>query len=450
MSRDTRRARVLLSSWFSLRLWRRQLAFWAGGLALGVVAVGLAQAADYAQEGFSWILQRWWWAPFLLTPLGLAAAAWLTVGWFQGSQGSGIPQVIVARHFPTGHKARARQVSPRILVGKAILTVFGLFCGASIGREGPTVQIGAAIMQMAGRVAGIERQAGLLLAGGAAGVAAAFNTPIAGVMFAIEELSRSFEQKASGLVVSATILAGLASLALVGDYTYFGRSMAQLSGSYDILAVALCGVGGGLIGGLFSRMTIWGITALPSWRAGLVGRHPVLFAGACGLGVAILGFATDGHVYGTGYIEARNLLEDNEQLSWFYGPMKLLATVLSSISGIPGGLFAPSLSAGAGIGSAIAPMMPMVPATTVILLGMVGYFSGVVQSPITAFVIVMEMTNDHQMMIPLMATSVLGYGASRIVCHRPIYHAIALTMIRREHDEERAEMHEHGVRVQKA
>jgi H+/Cl- antiporter ClcA len=105
--------------------------------------------------------------------------------------------------------------------------------------------------------------------------------------------------------------------------------------------------------------------------------------------------------------------------------MKLLATVVSYASGIPGGIFAPSLAIGAGLGRTVAHLLPAAPAGAVVLLGMVAYFSGVVQAPITAAVIVMEMTDNQDMTVPLMAASFLAYGVSRVVCPHPLYGALA-------------------------
>jgi H+/Cl- antiporter ClcA len=105
--------------------------------------------------------------------------------------------------------------------------------------------------------------------------------------------------------------------------------------------------------------------------------------------------------------------------------MKMLATTFSYLSGIPGGIFAPSLATGAGVGVELAHWMPAVPAAAIIILGMVGYFTGVVQTPITAFVIVMEMTDNHALLLPLMATAFLAFVTSRLVCPDPIYRALA-------------------------
>ena len=144
--------------------------------------------------------------------------------------------------------ARARLLSLRLTFGKIFLTLFGMACGASIGREGPTVQVGAAILLQAGKIGRMMGERGLILAGAAAGVAAAFNTPLAGIVFAIEEMGRAFEQRNAGLVLIAVILAGIASLGLVGNYDYFGSNGSMLIVTIDWVAVFICGVAGGLAG----------------------------------------------------------------------------------------------------------------------------------------------------------------------------------------------------------
>ncbi len=169
-------------------------------------------------------------------------------------------------------EGRLSLVSLRIAAGKIAVMMLGLLCGASIGREGPTVQVGAALMFAAGRRA-LDYQRGLLLAGAAAGIAAAFNTPLAGIVFGIEELSRSFESRTSGLVIAAVIAAGLTSLGLVGDYTYFGSTPAVLPFGRTWMVVPICAVIGGLAGGLFSRILILFTRGLPG-RVGEMDRPP--------------------------------------------------------------------------------------------------------------------------------------------------------------------------------
>jgi H+/Cl- antiporter ClcA len=154
-------------------------------------------------------------------------------------------------------------------------------------------------------------------------------------------------------------------------------------------------------------------------------RYPVVFAALCGLLLAIIGTLSGGQTYGTGYEQARGMLEEHSTLPPVYALLKLAATVVSYVSGIPGGIFAPSLSVGAALGSILAPFVHGAPVGAMILLGMTAYFSGVVQAPITASVIVMEMTANQSLMIPLMATSFLAFAVSRLVCRRPLYGALA-------------------------
>ncbi|HEX4117878.1 MAG TPA: chloride channel protein, partial [Rhizomicrobium sp.] len=333
------------------------------------------------------------------------------------------PQVIAARHLKD-EAARKRLLSLRVTVGKILLTLVGLACGASIGREGPTVQVGASIMLYAAKLGGMGREKGLILAGSAAGVAAAFNTPLAGIVFAIEEMSRAFESRTSGLVLMAVILAGLASLGMVGNYSYFGHSTSTLLTTIDWLAVPLCGVLGGLLGAAFSALVVRGSVWLKSWIAPSPMRRSLLWALACGLLVALCGLFSHGATYGTGYDAAKSAIEGHDLASSFT-PLKFITNTASTLSGIPGGLFSPSLSVGAGLGSLVAKMLGAHAVGAIVLLGMTAYFAGVVQAPITAFVIIEEMSDASAMVIPLMMAAFIGYGVSRVFQRESIYHALA-------------------------
>ncbi|HUL08675.1 MAG TPA: chloride channel protein [Candidatus Acidoferrum sp.] len=408
----------------SRRAWSRRLVFWGAALSVGLIAVVFAELSDRAQAGFRHVVTAAPLLPLALTPAGFALSAWITRRYFPGSQGSGIPQTMAAR-ATSDEQTRRALLSLRVAGGKIVLTLLGLLVGASVGREGPTVQVGAAIMLAAGTLVGMRRGDGMILAGGAAGVAAAFNTPLAGIVFAIEELARGFEHRTSGVVLTAVILAGLASLAILGNYSYFGNTEASLVAWESWLAAPISGVAGGLLGAAFTVIVVTTVRRLPAAAGGLFKRHPYVFAAACGLAMAGIGVVSGGLVYGTGYGEARAALEGSAALPWWYGLAKLAATTLAAVSGIPGGIFSPSLSVGAGLGAALAWLTPAAPQGAVVLLGMVGYFAGVVQAPITAFVIVMEMTNNQTMILPLMTASLIGYGVSRLLCREPIYYALS-------------------------
>ena len=412
---------------FAPKAWRMRLVFWAGAVLVGGICALFAIFAERAGEVFRMLVGLGDWVPLLVTPLVMTGLAWATINLFPGSQGSGIPQAIAALES----RRKGAVLSLRIVVGKILLALGGLAVGASIGREGPSVHVGASIMYSLGRLSRFPAhymERGLILAGGAAGVAAAFNTPLAGIVFAIEEMSKSFEQRTSGIVTIAVVIAGVAALTTLGPYHYFGTSNASMGAYSDWLAVPVCGVVGGLLGGIFSTSLIAGSRRL----APVVRQHPYLVALACGTSVSVIGYLSGYSSSGTGYETAKGFITGTAQWDPLYPVTKFASTLASYLSGIPGGIFAPSLATGAGVGENLGHWLPVAPMAVMVLLGMVAYFSGVVQSPLTAFVIVMEMTNDQDMLLALITTSFIAYGVSHIVCPQPIYHALSHAFLSKE------------------
>ena len=407
--------------------WRRRLVFFGGAIGVGIAAILFALGSEEANGVFRRMVSISPFLPLLVTPIGFALVVLLSRKYFPGTQGSGIPQTIAALE-PGQSEERSKLLSLRIAVGKAFLTMLGLMIGSSVGREGPTVQIGASIMHSMNRFAKFSKhdmERGLILAGGAAGVAAAFNTPLAGIVFAIEEMGRSFDQHNSSTILMTVIIAGITSLALLGNYSYFGHTSESLALGTEWNVVIVCGIAGGLIGGVLSRSLIEVSKCLPG-RIGVAMReHPVMSAAGCGLILALLGLVSDNTIYGSGYIEAKHILDGTGTLPESYGLLKMAATMVSYISGMPGGIMAPSLSAGAGFGANIAHYMPFVHAGAAVTLGMVAYFSGATQAPITAFVIVMEMTDNHEMILPLMAASFIASACSRLVSPSSLFHTLS-------------------------
>lgn len=408
---------------FSFKKWKVRLILWGSAITLGLIAAFFAMAGSHSDEFYHRLYNEHPMIAYILPPVGLTFIAWLTRRFFPGSEGSGIPQAIAALSM-TSHAARSKVLSLKVAFAKVLLTCLGLLSGASIGREGPTVHVGASLMYSLRRylphLRGRDMTRVLILAGSAAGISAAFNTPLAGIIFAIEEMSRSFEERKSGTLLIAVVLAGVTALSVLGEYTYFGHSTVSVSLSSAWIAVIACGVVGGLLGGLFSSSLIYGTRQIANHLI----AYPIRIALFCGLIISLLGFLSNGQTFGTGYLEAKNLVDGGEA-SLAFPFYKLLATVASYLSGIPGGIFAPSLSIGAGLGADIAQFIPSVPLSAIVMLGMVGYFTGVVQTPITAFVIVMEMTGSSSMLMPLMATALIAKSISHLVCPTPIYQALS-------------------------
>ena len=404
---------------------RTRLAILTGAVAIGVAATLFALAADAAGGLFAQYAQRYRYAPLLTTPLLFAALVWVTRRWVPLARGSGIPQVIVAQQDP--ERATGSLVSLRTVTAKAALTLAAVLGGASVGREGPTVQIAAAVMGLSHRLLRVPLRGAVLIAGGAAGVAAAFNTPLAGLLFAIEELASAYEQRVTLLVIAAIVIAGMVAQSVQGDYVYFGVIGAHLALGPALLAVPVAGVAGGLSGGLFARLML----ALATGRGRLTiwsKQRPVAFAALCGVVVGGLGVAT-GLTWGTGYDAARAMIVGVDAPLWF-GPAKFLATLATAVAGLPGGIFAPSLAVGAGLGNLLRPLFPDEPASAIVILGMVGYFAGVVRAPLTAVIILSETTASRGLMLPMFAAAFLADGASSLVCREKLYHGLARTFAR--------------------
>ncbi|HWA49263.1 MAG TPA: chloride channel protein, partial [Dongiaceae bacterium] len=314
------------STWRSPRLWQRRFAFWLGAVGVGLAAAGFAFAADWAQAVFA-ALRAYsvWWAS-AATIAGFVVCAELTQRFAPGARGSGIPQAIAARRRETVEQ-RAPLIGLRVTLFKVFLTLFGLVIGASIGREGPTVQLGACIMFLVGNLAGLRQQSGVVLAGAAAGVAGAFNTPLAGIVFAIEELAKSYDRRIGALVIGAVAVAGVTSILVAGNYQYFGNVREGFELGWYWTVVPICAVFGGIVGGGFSAGVIH-MAFRRSRVAHALRSRPLLFAAGCGLLVALLGLATAGYANGTSYHETRAALETGVGLPWWYGFAKLGSTLL--------------------------------------------------------------------------------------------------------------------------
>lgn len=415
----TRRRRLAARS---VAIGRRRVATAAGAVLLGLVALGFAEAGNWAQQRFEQLVRSAPYLPLLLTPVVFILAAGLTRRIAPNARGSGIPQVIAAAK-QVSEPADRPLLDLRTAGLKLCLTVAMLLGGASVGREGPTVQVSAALMVWFHRLLRVPLTAGVLIAGGAAGVAAAFNTPLAGIAFAIEELASAYEQRLALLVMGAVMISGLVSLGIAGDYVYFGVMGQTLSIGKVFIIAPVAGIVGGASGAAFAQAVLHG--ARSQARPLLWARSsPLLFAALCGLIVATIGIATDGATWGTGYAATRHLVEGHQQSMWF-GPAKLIATLATTLSGAPGGIFAPSLAVGAGVGNLLAPIVPSAPSGPVIVLGMVAYFVGVVRAPLTGVIILTETTASRGMILPLFVTALIADAVSALICRERLYHGLS-------------------------
>jgi len=281
-----------LSHFLSPRTWKTHIVFWLGAIVVGLATIALTVGSEYSSELFRSLHQQYILYSFIFTPVCLTFLAWVTFRFFSGAERSGVPQVKAALELSsTGNEQPL--LSFRVILGKLLLSMGGILSGASVGLGGPAIHIGAALMTYFARFANfaphyLER--GLILAGSAAGFAAIFCAPLAGIVFAIEEMGRSLEEKASGLILTAIIFAGATSLIFLGQYVYFDEQRLALPWGAAWLIIPICGIFTGLLGGLFSQILLTGGSLLKSVSY----LSPLKIAFACGLIIALLNYFTDG------------------------------------------------------------------------------------------------------------------------------------------------------------
>ena len=392
----------------------------------GLAAAAFARLCDGAMRVHVSLYARWGPPALVLLPVGFAIAVALTRRFAPEAAGSGIPQVIAAAEQRWRGRWGGQRVTLRTAAWKVAMTAMMLVCGASIGREGPTVQVVAGIMRTLTRgLKGGPGRRAIIIAGGAAGVAAAFNTPIAGVVFALEELAKGFDRRTHTTAILVVVVAGFASYAVQGNYAYFGVQDAQATLLSALIAAPIIGIVGGLLGGLFARLLAIvigpGNHPVARWRR----ARPVVFALGCGIVAALAAWFSGGLTFGAGYAEAKSLLQDHPGRGLVLASGKFVASLAASSSGIPGGIFAPSLATGAGIGAVFAHVGLPIGGRDAVVLGMTSYLAGVVQAPLTSAVILMEMTRDPGLVGPLMLAALIARWASGFVMPHPLYHVLA-------------------------
>jgi H+/Cl- antiporter ClcA len=419
---------------YDFDLWRGRALFIGFAALSGLTVVLFTWLTDHALALFFSVQSVHWWAPLLWTPLATAGIAWFTVRLFPGASGSGIPQVMAAQDDSVSRSQRGLFISLKLSLVKMFLAAWGLLAGLSLGREGPSVQIAAGVMHSVRHWLPKRSQISdhsLLVAGGAAGIAAAFNTPLGGVMFAIEELTRKPEQRNHGLTVAAIVLAGLMGVSAYGNASYFGIIHIDKFGWQVLLPGLLVTLSCGALGGLFSRLVVVSLAGTSrDWFSRQRKLRPVAFAAGCGMAIAVIGVVTLGSTFGSGYAHTRAAVQSAGDSTTLYVILKFITTWLTTWAGVPGGIFAPSLAIGGALGGDVAHLMSYANPPTLIALGMAAFLAAVTQAPLTSFIIVMEMVDGHALVLSLMSAALLASGVSRLIS-TPLYSALADLQLKR-------------------
>ncbi len=400
--------------------------FWVASLLAGLTAVAYSKVFGYAETLLLKTMHWHQWLIFVLAPVCFVLA-WICVkAVAPNARGSGIPQVMAAIELatPRNEKYLGSLLSLRILFTKIISSFLMVLGGGAIGREGPTIQIAGSVFYVVHRLIPkswprLSNQA-FILTGAAAGLAAAFNTPLGGVVFAMEELARIHIRFIRTALFSAVIIAGLTAQGLLGPYLYLGYPDVKNLQFVIFFGVALCAIVAGLAGALMCRL----ILALMNWKKNFSAIQNFLFIVFAGLLLAAVAFYLSERVLGSGKELMNEVLFTNEKDgSWQVVLMRVLGPVLCFNVGGAGGVFAPSLAAGASIGSYLAGLLQFAGsnANILILAGMVGFLTGVTRTPFTSAILVLEMTDRHSVIFHLLLAALASNVVALLVDKHSFY-----------------------------
>lgn len=405
------------------------------GTFCGLAAVVFHKLLEFFQTRIIYAaaaIPQWWRIPLvILIPAagGLVAGAGL---YFLApeARGSGIPQVKAAYYLDSG------RILARVIPAKMILSAINIGTGASLGREGPTVQICAALASWLGRLFAISRRnlQSLVPVGAAAGIAAAFNTPIAAVTFTLEEILGDASGKPLGSIVIAAVIASVIERGILGEHSIFTVPEYRLNQARELIFYAILGVIVGLAAVAFQtgllRLRKYFRTQqrIPQWATPGVGG---LILGVIGLGA--LWLTGSASIFGVGYGQLASVLQQSSvplKILLVLGTFKLVATVVSYSSGSAGGIFGPALYIGGMLGGSVGLLTQFAlgPGQTqpgaFALVGMGAFFAGVVRAPVTSIIIIFEMTDNYSIILPLMIANIISYAVAYELSPTPIYDAL--------------------------
>ena len=357
--------------------------------------------------------------------LGSLMMGYLLYRYFPNARGSGVPQTKAALY------AREGRILLRTVLGKFFCTSVTLASGIPLGREGPSVQVGAGIASVLGRRLGLrpERVKALIPVGAAAAIAAAFNTPLAAVLFALEEIVGDLNAPVLGSVVLASATAWSVLRLLLGNHPLFKVPQYQLVHPAEFAMYAVLGVLGGIVSVIFTKLLLGMRERFLRMPEKTVWVQPALG----GLVVGLLGWAVP-QVLGVGYGYVGDALNGRMalQLMVLLVGLKLIAVTTSYASGNAGGIFGPALFIGAMLGGSVGTVAHrLFPAYTAnpgayALVGMGTAFAGIVRAPMTSVLMIFEMTQDYAVIVPLMISNLVSLFISSRLQPEPIYEALAI------------------------
>jgi len=398
---------------------------WIASVLVGMAAVLYAKGFLYVEERSTEFFGYYPEAIFIVSPVAFLSSWFLVKQFAPMAGGSGIPQVMAAVEMESQSDLSKQLLNLKVSVVKVLSSLIMLAGGGAIGREGPTIQISASIFSFIHHVLPKQWEKFsaqlMILTGAASGLAAAFNTPLGGIVFAIEELTRIQFSKFRTTLFVAVIISGMTAQAMLGPYLYLGFPKVQLPGYSFIVWVIAVACIAGFMGGLFGSL----ILSIQQWKKTFTSaRNHVLAILIFSLAFASVYYFINHSVVGAGKDVIENLLfVNNKDVSFNLVVSRFVGPILSFGSGGAGGIFAPSLSAGGSLGAFVSFIahIPSEYTNVLILAGMVGFLTGVTHSPFTSAILVLEMTDRHSVIFYLMLAGMFAYLVAMLVDKKSVY-----------------------------
>ena len=401
--------------------------FWVASLITGFIAVFYSELFAFLESRTFWIFDQHHWFIFILTPVCFLIAWWLVIRFAPYARTSGIPQVMAAIEMtkPEEDKKVQKLLSTKIFIIKIFSSLLMIFGGGAVGKEGPTIHIAGTVFRKINEWLPAWwpkiSKSNMIMAGGAAGLAAAFNTPLGGIVFAVEELTKTHFSYFKTPLFTAVIIAGLTAQAFLGPYLYLGYPNVSHLKNSIYFAIIVVAVITGLLGSVMSKI----ILIIFKWKRTFKFRYQhVFYVLGCALLITLVAFFLDPQILGSGKrLMNTTLFTDEKHVHWYTAFFRVTGTILSFTTGAAGGIFAPSLGAGASIGSVLAGLMHTSPtgSNLLILCGMVGFLTGVTRSPFTSAILVLEMTDRHSVIFHLMIASFIAGLVSLLIDKHSLY-----------------------------
>lgn len=395
-----------------------------------------AQVFAWGEHLMNFIFNWHAWMIFIIAPIGFVLSWWLVKEFAPNAKGSGIPQVMAAVELanPKEHRKIRNLLSIKIIFFKILSSVILVIGGGAVGREGPTIQIAGSVFRKVNEYLPewwpkISKK-NMIMTGAAAGLAAAFNTPLGGIVFAVEELSKTHINYFKTALFTAVIIAGLTAQTLAGSYLYLGypkTNDVSLMVMFPIVLVAA-------VAGILASQLSVAMLKINSWKKNKLktDKANVIFLIICALIIASIAYFINREILGSGKeIMERVLFTKDKHEDWYVPVLRMLGPALSFTSGGAGGIFAPALSAGASIGSVISGAIHLTPNETnvVVLAGMVAFLTGITRAPFTSAIIVLEMTDRHSLIFHLMLAGMVSSIASILVSRHSLYDVLKVNFL---------------------